>query len=1482
MVNKKLLICMCMLSITMVSIFCSISFAAPVKLINTASPLIISANGSTTSTITAYICDATNAIVTTAYNTVTFSIAGFGSLIAPTSKSAIDGIATINMRSMTMSGTVTVTATSSGLTQGMVNVITTSGSTPTKVINTANPTSIAASGTTTSLITSRICDSSNNTITTATNTLTFSITGQGILLGTVIKAAVSGLATVTLKSTTIAGTATVTTTVSSLSQGTVDVLLYSGSASVGGISNTSGTSLIPAIKLDHSGNPVVSWCDNTSGHYQIYIRKWSGSSWNEIGNGSASGGGISNGTTSDCTVHSLIINDADYPVASWVYYGAPGNPEIYVKQWNGSNWTEVGSGSASGGGISNNSGTSGSNEIALGKNGEYFVAWEDNTSGNYEIYVKKWNGTAWVEVGSGSASGGGISNNSGNSSCPSIVVNSMGYPVVAWQDTSGGDWEIYIKQWNGTAWVEIGSGSASGGGVSNNSGDSNVSQGIFFALDNSDNPILTWEDTSSGNREIYLKQWNGSSWIELAGSSSGGGISNDSSTSRDPAICTDNDGNPMVIWRDTTNGETYIKKWNGSAWIEIGSGSASGGGISNNIGTTDENAAITKNVSGFPIVAWPDTTSGNGEIYVKQWNGTSWEEINVPSESISGKVTTSGSIPIAGAIVEVLCNSVLKKSGVTDSNGNYTINITSGTYDMRVIASGYWTLTSYGIVVNAGQKITNMNFATSPSSYKPDLEITGITCIPANPQPGSSVQVKVCIHCQGNTDVAAPFWVDFYKNLSAAPSIGTAGNLYWNQDSLVLGTTTTVTGIFTYEGGTYRMYAQIDTEAEIDETIETNNIYGPVTITESANSGNISGNVFSLLDGKAIKGAIVTLKQGGMEIGNTNTNISGNYAIYVSSGTYDVQSTADTFETKIQTNVVVGSGQSKVINFGLGLGNTNGGIISGIVTKTNGVTIIQGVKIDALMPNTTSPALNTKYTDVVGLYRLVLSTGTYDIQVTKAGYQTKLIEDVLVQLAGTTNLNITLLLEETRPEPINDLYAAALLNGMVKLIWTKSISQNIDHYNIYYYKGEELDFDSLYGASKSQVSASTITWTSPELSRGEKYYFSVRPVNTSDKENLDTNMVVSVIIANNPGTLKAVIKVPSTGKKISGNRLTVVADIVEGNQLNVSYVKFEYKESQLQDWSLIQCPQADTNHTNPDLSWPYFIHWDITGLTNGNYDLRAVAYDKSGNPDSQPAIIMISKNDVDFDIQESFENGQHNKRERVNKAKDNMVKAGGFDFYELTEVDIPENALEAESDVLNVDIQMLPSIMGPLASLASAGQYREVTLDSGQDKFAAEKKAELVIPYNDENKDGIIDNTNIKEDDLEVWSYSEKNGWLREDDKTIDKTNKKVTVRTGHLTTFALFAPEVAVDLKNVIAFPSPFKSSLHNKITFANLNGSVNIKIYNIAGELVWNVEGITTAFYEWNVVNNDDESVASGIYIYVITDDEGNKATQKFTIIK
>lgn len=416
-----------------------------------------------------------------------------------------------------------------------------------------------------------------------------------------------------------------------------------GSASGRGISNNNGNSWHPSLAIGPDGAPVIVWYDESGGNEEIYLRRWNGVAWVELG-GSASGGGISD-TVGVSLNPSLAIDLDGMPVVAWNDYTS-GDVEIYVRRWNGSSWVELGAGSASGGGISNNDGDSHNPSLVIGPDGAPAVAWEDNSSGNYEIYLRRWDGATWVELGAGSASGGGISNNDGGSSNPSLAIGPDGMPAVAWDSLSedtithhytrlwkGVNWvgpdrnyEIYVRRWNGAAWVEIGAGSASSGGISDNNGESRYPS---LAIGPDGVPVVAWDDNSAwagdnrDNYKIHLRRWDGAFWADMAGSAVGS-ISNDIWSSGGASLAIGPDGLPVVAWtgRNTfDNTEIYVRSWDGAYWVEMSAGSASGGGISNT-GETSWHSTLAIGPDGTPVVAWDERRNTTYQIYVRRYQPT--------------------------------------------------------------------------------------------------------------------------------------------------------------------------------------------------------------------------------------------------------------------------------------------------------------------------------------------------------------------------------------------------------------------------------------------------------------------------------------------------------------------------------------------------------------------------------------------------------------------------------------------------------------------------------------------------------------------------------------------------------------------------------------------------------------------------------------------------------------------------------------------
>ena len=99
--------------------------------------------------------------------------------------------------------------------------------------------------------------------------------------------------------------------------------------------------------------------------------------------------------------------------------------------------------------------------------------------------------------------------------------------------------------------------------------------------------------------------------------------------------------------------------------------------------------------------------------------------------------------------------------------------------------------------------------------------------------------------------------------------------------------------------------------------------------------------------------------------------------------------------------------------------------------------------------------------------------------------------------------------------------------------------------------------------------------------------------------------------------------------------------------------------------------------------------------------------------------------------------------------------------------------------------------------------------------------------------------------------------------------------------TFTTTAPTaMAEDLDLIKVWPNPYfgynpeeRTPLNNYIHFINLPGEATISIYTLAGQLVKTLEHSGGQEEIWNAQNSFNVLVASGVYIAVVSTDEGDK---------
>ena len=241
-----------------------------------------------------------------------------------------------------------------------------------------------------------------------------------------------------------------------------------------------------------------------------YVKSWDGTGWTM--KGAALNKKLGAGSTA---LSVSIAGDGTNPYAAWSEYMHSANngsgydndtnPQIYVSQWNGTQWV------AMGGSLNIDPSNWAYDPSIAFLNGSLYVAWTERTpTGNAQLYVKTWNGTGWSLVGAGAlnrAPGAGWAYH------PSLIADAASNTLyLGWveQLALGQKAQVYISRYSGGSWSSLG-GSLNVDPIRGSA--QRVSLGVYNGQ-----PVAAWGEVNMGAlRQIYVKQWFGSSWTLLPG-----------------------------------------------------------------------------------------------------------------------------------------------------------------------------------------------------------------------------------------------------------------------------------------------------------------------------------------------------------------------------------------------------------------------------------------------------------------------------------------------------------------------------------------------------------------------------------------------------------------------------------------------------------------------------------------------------------------------------------------------------------------------------------------------------------------------------------------------------------------------------------------------------------------------------------------------------------------------------------------------------
>ena len=332
---------------------------------------------------------------------------------------------------------------------------------------------------------------------------------------------------------------------------------------------------------------AVGGYQESSGTIHQFSLRGNGTTWSVVAIGSASGGALA------ARVRCVSPSNC-YAVGS--RYDPQSGLHTWLQHWNGTSWVVADHPTVAHSEFGDVACANASVCMAVG---DYEPTSPGQTvSPGALTLTERWNGTAWSVAPIPS---GGSRSQLALVSCPTTTFClALGYA------TGPGTVSLLTKRWNGTTWTIVPTPTPPGSSRSTLSGISCTSATFCLAVG---------VYSAGSSYRILTERWNGSAW-SVVSTASNPNAHLEAVSCRSSANCTAT---------GTVNDHRVIERWNGSTWT-----------VSNTLAglNKDLESISCPTTTNCMAVGWTYVgTSFARQTFARQWNGTTWSTVPTPNPS---------------------------------------------------------------------------------------------------------------------------------------------------------------------------------------------------------------------------------------------------------------------------------------------------------------------------------------------------------------------------------------------------------------------------------------------------------------------------------------------------------------------------------------------------------------------------------------------------------------------------------------------------------------------------------------------------------------------------------------------------------------------------------------------------------------------------------------------------------------------------------